>query len=102
MKYWLTWNIYAEKVAKLTYRIENIDAVWPEIKELVGLSGDLEIPDVPRDANTRRGMYEPVTWEMLAAEDKALYSKILGKAWVYGYRQGDMQERIERLADGKG
>ncbi len=98
MKYWLIWNTYAEKVAKHTYRIENIDQEWDKIKELTGVQGDL--PDVPRDVNTRKGMYRPVTWEILEQENTELYGHILKKAWTYGYRQEDMPQRIERLDDG--
>ena len=98
MKYWLVWNLYAEKVAKYTYRIENIDNEWDKIKELTGATGDL--PGVPRNANTRKGMYEPVTWAMLEQEDFELYRRILKKAWAYGYRDDDMPQRMERSDDG--
>lgn len=98
MRYWLVWNLYAEKVAKHTYRIENIDNEWGKIKELTGATGAL--PDVPRNANTRKGMYKPVTWGMIEGEDTELYGRILKKAWDYGYREEDMSQRIERLDDG--
>jgi hypothetical protein len=98
MKYWLVWNSYAEKVARYTYRIENIDNEWGKIKELTGAKGVL--PDVPRNANTRKGMYKPVTWDMLEQEDAELYGHILKKAWGYGYRADDMPQRIERLENG--
>lgn len=92
MKYWLVWNTLAERAARYTYRIEDIDNVWPEVKEVAGLAEDLEIPDVPRNANTRAGMYKPVTWAMLEEEHSTLYDQILKKAQAYGYDQADMPQ----------
>jgi hypothetical protein len=97
MKYWLVWNACAEKVGRYTYRIEDIDNEWHKVKEIAGLSESTEMPDIPRNVNTRAGRYTPITWEILEAEDAELYNRVLTQAWEYGYRQEDMSERIERL-----
>jgi len=84
MKYWYRWNKIAEKRAEFTYQVENLP--WAKILTTVGAGypGCPE-PTVSKKSNSRAGMYEPVTWEILEAVDAELCGKIKELAEHYAY-----------------
>lgn len=86
MKYWYYWNVTAEKRGRFTYRLEDIDNIWIKLLTMVG-AGDpyTPLPTISKQSNSRAGMYTPVTWDMLEAEDSKLCGQIKGLAIHYGY-----------------
>jgi len=84
MRYWLKWNKLVAEKACLTYRVEDIDTSWDEIKQLLGLDG-VKLPAVPKDTNSRKGHYKPVGWDELKAADTELAKAIFKQALEYGY-----------------
>jgi hypothetical protein len=52
--YWLYWTDYADRIATWRYRIEAIDAIFPELCERLGVGCDWQVlRSIPRDVNTR-------------------------------------------------
>lgn len=84
MLYWYKWNKIAEGRAEFTYSVENLP--WAKILTTVGAGypGCPE-PTVSKKSNSREGLYNPVTWGMLAAEDADLCGKIKELAESYDY-----------------
>jgi hypothetical protein len=86
MRYWLDWTAIAETKARWTYRIENIDNVWPDICKEIGIEHCPKALDgVSRNQNTRVGLYAPITWTELEAIDAKLVDEIRETATRYGY-----------------
>jgi len=58
------WNKCCEEQASRTYRVEDIDTVYPQMLQWRGLSGR-PLPDIPRDTNTRGAdsKHSPITYD---------------------------------------
>jgi hypothetical protein len=86
MQYWLEWNKLVEKKARWTYRIEDIDRVWPKICDEIGIPHCPEaLEGIPRNQHTKAGKYEPRKWAELESVDSDMTKKIRDLAARYGY-----------------
>lgn len=86
-KYWYYWNLAAEKKAEWRYRIEDIELVFDEMSQRLGVPLSNKVFTlVPKDANTRLPITEKVKWsdlkEVLTKED---LERIEAMALKYGY-----------------
>jgi len=84
MAYWLNWNTIAQRRADFTYKVEHLDHVWTHICSLAGIENK-GLPDVPKNTNTRKGTFDPLTWEQLEKEDALTATAIKDRARLYGY-----------------
>jgi hypothetical protein len=54
-KYWLYWNLHAEEIATVTFRIESIRSELERLCDGLGIRADLRVlRDIPTNLNTRR------------------------------------------------
>ena len=87
MKFWYEWNLMAEEKACFTYRIEDIEEVFPRLLATGGFPTTNYDKDifkvVSKKVNSRP--HKTYTWEDLEKEDKKLASKIMLLAERYGY-----------------
>lgn len=89
---WVKWNELIEKNEKIDFffRIEDIDEVWPTIKERIGADQNLEIPDaLPRNYGTfetgpRKTV--PLSYEEMNEIDPLAASRVREMAERYGYK----------------
>ncbi len=90
-KYWYYWNLRAEAIAELTYRVEDIEIQWDKIEKILGLILDKSALDrIPKDTNTNGPYKRNITWKTLKLElNPALYFKIRELAIRYGYKTED-------------
>jgi hypothetical protein len=92
MKFWVAWNELIEKNEKidLFFRLENIDAVWPEICSRLGITGSPAVPAIDRDYGTiGRGQQAvvPVTWDEMKSIDNETHLRVRDMAARYGYEE---------------
>lgn len=81
---WLIANENAERMAVLTYRIEALEAAWPELQRLLGFTAGYGVTaGIPKTANTRQ--HRPVTWGQVKAAAPEIYTAIRDAATRYGY-----------------
>lgn len=92
MKYWLHWNLLAQKKAHYTYRVEALgdvqgfDAFCRAIgRPKLAARHEKLMAAAPTTENTRRGGYTALAWDDLRAEDAALTADIEALARSYGY-----------------
>lgn len=90
MKYWFRWNRMANKISGYSYRIEDIENVFPEFCEKIGHKNLTNkkhiISTIKTNINSRKKKYKKIyTWEDLYKEDEALANKIYNQALSYGY-----------------
>jgi len=84
---WLVFNEEAERQAALTYRIEALEAAWPDLQRLLGFEADYGlIADIPKDINTRR--HTAVSWADVRQAAPKVYGRIWAAARRYGYEEG--------------
>jgi hypothetical protein len=67
LRYWIEWTALADEQAEWRYRIEDIEAVWPEMLDRLG-RWPVPLPPVPRDTHTERRWEQPFT---MFAEDES-------------------------------
>jgi len=84
MRYWLDWNAMIEPHACYRYQVEKIEEHWEWLCEHVGIP-KCELPAIPTDTNSRKHLYEGLTWEDIREADEELYDSIRYKAQEYGY-----------------
>ncbi len=85
-KYWYYWNLYAEKIAHWTYRIEDIDRVWGEFCDRIGYDLDKKIlKKIPKNYNSRKVVHRTTWAELKAILDPELYKNVVKMARRYGY-----------------
>lgn len=86
-KYWVYWNLMAEKRAEWTYRIEDFDKAYKEMGRRLGKTFDETIlHSIPKDTNTKGPPIRVITWEILHDElDSDTYNKVRSLAQRYGY-----------------
>lgn len=93
-KMWLYWNLAAEKMAEWTFRIEDIDNVFDEMQERLGVVLDSKaLETVARDKNHRDRKKELYAWEEIEKKlkktgDEALFEDLKALAIRYGYPVG--------------
>lgn len=94
-KYYYYWNKMAEKKAEWTYRIEDIEKVFPEMEERLGVTLDKKaLKSVPKDTHTR-GKREPCTWQELKnVLEPEFYQKLVKMAIRYGYEAKDFPDNL--------
>jgi len=95
MKYWHYWNQRCEEVAAVTFRVENMAAILPNILRRMNIRVDGRVTEdamrVPDNDHTRKrghrrsGMYSPITWADMESVETALASSIRTQAKMYGY-----------------
>jgi hypothetical protein len=90
-KMWLYWNLRAEEMAEWTFRIEDIDDVFDEFQERLGVTLDrAALENVSRDKNHRDRKKEEYAWDEIQtrlkkAGEEALFEDIRNLAARYGY-----------------
>lgn len=95
MKYWLYWNQQCEEAASVTYRVENMAAILPNLLGRVGAKNDAatvaKAMQVPENDHTRKrghktsGSYPQITWADIEETDMPLARHIREQAGEYGY-----------------
>ena len=82
---WLVFNEEAERQAVFTYRIEALEAAWPEIQRLLGFQYGYRqaAAKVSRKANARK--HSRVTWADVRDASPFIYCDIRKAAKRYGY-----------------
>jgi hypothetical protein len=90
MRFWVAWNELIEhnETIDFFFRIEDIDAVWPEIRRRLGISGYPEVPRVERDLGTaEHGVQhvQPLSFEQMDAIDLEAAKRVREMAARYGY-----------------
>ncbi len=85
-KYWLYWNLEAEKIAEWRYLIEDIDTVFLEMSARLGIHFDSKsLENTSRKTNTR-SWHRMLNWNQLRTEiGDTLFYEIVNLAVRYGY-----------------
>ncbi len=94
MQAWVGWNELIEQRASWRFRIEDIDAVFPELCQRIGL-GSRALPTLPasrRDSRSHR--YKPLVWADLDCASRDWGRLVQGMAERYGYPFSDYQEKM--------
>ncbi len=90
-KMYIYWNLMSEELAEWTYKIEDIDDVFAEFEERLGVTLDATaLETVSRDKNHRDRKKEMYAWEEIEnrlkkAGEEALYEDLKNLATRYGY-----------------
>jgi hypothetical protein len=86
-KYWYYWNLKAESISEWTYRLEDIEHIWPEFCRRAGVPYKPHVfNEVPRDTNTWNLVQHRFTWKELREQlDDELFDDIQSLARKYGY-----------------
>ncbi len=102
-KYWYYWNLKTEEIAEITYRVEDIDQVLPELGMLLDFSFDSSfLQEIPKNINHRNGALH-LTWDDLKHElPSDLYEKIISLSKHYGYIPRAAQNSKFRLCQSPG
>ncbi len=89
-KYWYYWNLMAERKAELTYRIEDMEKILPEMSRRLGVPLDPQVLlSIPKNTNTWHST-TTYTWkELQGALSPALYRRVYLLAKRYGYSTED-------------
>lgn len=89
-KYWYYWNIKAEEISGFTYRIEDIDLIFPKILGFLGAKNySLDgLKNIPRDINKR--MHKEIKLEDIEKENSCLFKNILDLSNKYGYKKDEL------------
>jgi hypothetical protein len=99
-KYWIYWNRAAERQAEWTYRVEDLEAAWPELCRRLGKELDpRHLKTVSTSANSRitkpqsrgvKALERDFTWDNLRCILKPrLFAKLCRSARHYGYTVPD-------------
>lgn len=84
MRYFVEWSAICEEQAQWRYRIEDIDAAFPEMCSRLGLPAQPLAP-VPRDMNADRTPPRSVTYDELTRLDAEYAARLRTIAMRYGY-----------------
>jgi len=82
MQSWLDWNELAESKAQMTYRVEDVEDLFPILRKEMGIKGGF--PNVRTTINKRE--HEVLSVEDLRKVDSELTDKIIERARQYGYK----------------
>lgn len=86
VKYWIYWNLKAEKRAEWTYRVEDIENALPEMGRRLGRDLDPAIAKETSKTVNQRDYPIVITWKILSQTLKPeLYLKLIKLAERYGY-----------------
>lgn len=90
-KYWYYWNLKGDSISEWTYRIEDIERVWPEFCRRLGVNINPKVlNEVPRNENTWNLVQHRFTWKELREKlDPDLYDDVQSLAHKYGYSTTD-------------
>lgn len=83
---WLAYTEWADKIASWTYRIEDMDILFREMCERLGIPNarSQSVPEITKKTNYRD--YAPsLTFEDLYSKDPKLADKVYDRAVHYGY-----------------
>jgi hypothetical protein len=86
-RFYDAWSDLCEAAQNdLQYRIEDLDAAWPRISDLLGLS--IEHPPIPvTEKNIGASDHIEVTWDDLKSVSPLLYTRTRQRAERYGYQE---------------
>ena len=91
MAFWVAWNeLIEDNNPDFFFRIEDIDAAWPEICERLGIENEPSVPPYPRDYGTvytGQQAVVPMTWDEMKSIDNATYLRVREMAARYGYEE---------------
>ena len=91
MQFWVAWNELIESNnPEWFFRIEDIDAVWPEICERLGVDGVGNGLGYPRDLGSIENVKQrpvPMTWDEMKSIDNTTYLRVREMAARYGYEE---------------
>jgi hypothetical protein len=85
MRAWVGWNALIERRAGWRFRVEDLDSVFPELCQRVGVS-NARLPALPvsrRDSRAHR--YQPLNWSDLEGASKEWAHEVRVMAERYGY-----------------
>lgn len=86
MNYWAQWNSKVERKALFRFRVEDLEYDLEAICSYFGCDPDPRVLEfVPKDLNTRRWKFKPVTWDDLSRISVEDTRAIRGMAKRYGY-----------------
>lgn len=99
-KYWYYWNLKAEGKSELTYRIEDVASVLPEMSLRLGVQLDPEyLSKVRKTINTRHNKHldRNLTWlDLRRTLPNKLYEKIVCLAKRYGYDVTEAERLLQK------
>lgn len=86
-RFWCAWTrLIRRNPITYTYRIENIERVWPELCGILQLPGKRPLPEVSQ-ATAHRRMPRRLAWEEIKDQDRQLYADLRTMAGRLGYRE---------------
>lgn len=90
-KYWYYWNLKAEKLAEMNYKIEELSFEIDKITQHTGLSLSNDILNkMPNNINNWLPTSNMISWQTLKGEiSPVLYQNILDMCKRYGYDLSD-------------
>lgn len=89
-KFWYYWNLYAEKKAEWRYQIEQIEEVWDEMGQRLGIALDRNVlKEVSPKTNHRKRQVQFTWLELSEKLPEDLFAKIQELALRYGYSIND-------------
>jgi len=83
---WINWCKEADRVSSYRYQIEQLDEIYPDLYEALGIEADY-LPESD-DRNSRKDdpdYIEKITWDDLFKLDKQLAKQVKDLAKKYGY-----------------
>jgi hypothetical protein len=85
-KMWVYWNLKAEKRAEMTYRVESMESILPEMGKRLGIALDLAVLKKISTTTHSRNSNFVVSWSDLAqALEPSFYKQLVLLAERYGY-----------------
>lgn len=96
VRYWYYWNLQAESIADMTYRIENLKNRWGEFCDLMQINLNYgRLSQVPKDTNAKidtkkhrrrkRRKSRLITWKRIE-NNSDFYTKVIKLGRRYGYK----------------
>jgi len=84
MRTWYHWNILARQKASVSYRVENIEAAFPQLCR-IGSFSTVFNPAFVTSKQLNARPHRTLSWDELEHEDAGLANQIKGAAKGYGY-----------------
>jgi len=96
VRYWYYWNLQAESIADMTYRIENLKGRWEEFCGMLKIKLPYrKLREIPKNTNTKpktkshrkklRRKSEFVKWSRIKRET-GFYNRVVKLGRKYGYK----------------
>lgn len=104
MKYWYYWNLMAEKKAKYTYKVEDIEAHFNDLLRIGKFEVNTDISSIFTTVSTKVNSrkHNEISWNDLQKEDYELSQKIYELSSHYGYNVSDHRVENFRCGSRKG